>query len=38
MFYLYALFVQEERVLQYKILNDAHKVYLATGPQYDLVL
>ena len=30
--------LQEERVLHYKVLNDAHKIYLATGPLYDLVL
>jgi hypothetical protein len=29
--------LQEERVLHYKVLNDAHKTYLATGPLYDLV-
>ncbi|CAL4133284.1 unnamed protein product, partial [Meganyctiphanes norvegica] len=27
--------LQEERVLTYRQLDDAHKVYLATGPQYD---
>ncbi len=30
--------LQEERVLQYKRLNEAHKIYLATGPSYELVL
>lgn len=27
--------LQEERVLKYRQLEDAHKAYLATGPQYD---
>ncbi|XP_045122602.1 required for excision 1-B domain-containing protein-like [Portunus trituberculatus] len=27
--------LQEERVLTYRRLEDGHKVYLATGPQYD---
>ena len=30
--------LQEERVIQYKRLNEAHKIYLATGPSYELVL
>ncbi len=30
--------LQEERVLQYKKLNEAHKIYLASGPSYELVL
>ncbi len=28
--------LQEERVFPYKVLNDDHKIYLATGPNYDL--
>lgn len=27
--------LQEERVLKYRQLEDAHKAYLLTGPQYD---